>query len=629
VTPASPNPILAPLAAQLPKLKPEDRVTLTKEYLAKKLPQWEKLSADDQGKLVNEVVTKYQGAPDPPGTSIPGSVFDRPTLGQRLLRGAKAVAPAVAGMAVPIAAGLATDGLSVPAQVAVQGAAGAVSPYVEAGVAKVMGEHPEAPSLKQVVSSAAFNAGASLAAPALRALGAGKGAEVADQISELPPEAQTPANIKQAMRNRDFWKQMGLNDQQIDDAIHNTALQSHVAQSIKAGEDARGAFQKIVDTTRESFHNRYDAVIGKFAKVHATPAETADLRKTIADQLEVLAQRSGDITSNAKMYSGIPLQSVEKLGGMEWSPSVERLRDIRTQLRVMRQAAGANNALKAGLNQIEEQIDATLDKTLERAGATPEEIAARHAIDADYGRFMDTLDTLDPRSEKFGENVNKALWGAMGKNPDNAAHLIEMAQAAEQAHPGQVMPQLRESFLQHALESSRIEAQGRPVEEMKALQKLQQQWGGSKGLRVVLNTMFPDSPLKNPTTLAQVLGALGNADATAAKVAKGVNPFGVPSWLLRLGTAYALYSGLTGSLKSPWSDMHQDPVRFLAGMTAMYLTLGTAAKIYSSGDMALQRAYTKFLTNPDLDTFKKVATVIGAGGGAVAGSPATEPALKP
>ena len=134
----------------------------------------------------------------------------------------------------------------------------------------------------------------------------------------------------------------------------------------------------------------------------------------------------------------------------------------------------------------------------------------------------------------------------MLQNPDQAANLIRYAKRANELNPS-VMPQLRESFLNKAVEQARTG--NSPMDEMKALQSLQSKWGEKGGTQVVLNEMFgKDSPLSSPTTLAKVLAApvpkeqMGWAENMASKAASA--PYLLRAGVIALaagGSAYGIY----------------------------------------------------------------------------------------
>ena len=585
------------------------------------------------------------------GTDLPGSVFDKPTAGQRLKRIGKAVAPFVAGTALPIAASaLVGPEAALPVKVGAQALAGAAQPYVEAGVNKLTGGSPQAPTLRTVVTSAAFNAGLSALGESLTP---GKASKVAGQIKGLPEEAQTVGNVKQAMRNRDFWIKSGASPEQADRIVTmpETDLEALTKQNVKAGQDFKGAFQSVLDHQRAEFKTRYDAVLGEAGKAPGDPLPIGQAFENAAQgagQHELspafrgFLQRKGlEIThageSGGPSVGGTPWKQLpQKLkdqiiaaGGAKdiQSPggSPNELRQLRTELRE-NVPSNATNLDKQTANQLNEMLTKEIDSRMTAAGAQPEQIAAMHSLDEEYGRFQDTIKKLDPRSGTFGSQISDLLFDKQMKNPEQAVNFIRMAQAAEQANPGEVMPQLQSSMMDHILSETKQQAQGRPVEEMRLIQNLQKQWGGDRNASAVMGAVFgKDSPMANLTTASKVLGALANPDAVASKTAEksglGAFQLTVPHFLLRLGVAYAAYSALTGSPTGPWQDMRKDPTRFLLGLAGLMASTTVASKIMSSTDTALKDSYVNWLLDPSDKTISNLGTRMGAVAGGITSAP--------
>jgi hypothetical protein len=597
-------------------------------------------------------------------TSVPipdGSIFDRPKtpdspstakeIPGRLKQAGRSIAEFAAGTALPIAASMAGPEGKL-AQVGAQAAAGAATPFVEAGVSKLMGGNPSMPSLKDVIRSAAFTGG-------VAALGAipeaGKGAKVAGQIKGLPEEAQTVGNVKQAMRNRDFWIQSGASPEQADQIVTmpQTDLEALTQQSVKAGQDFKGAFQQVLDHQRGEFKARYDAVLGEHGgtMVDAGP---------IGQQFEQFGKGEGqhELTPTFRGFlqrKGLELTKAGEtggpsVGGVAWKDlpqklkdqiksqggqqgvvpptgemSINSLRELRTELRE-NVPSNPSNLDKQAANQLNTQLTQTIDSKLAESGAKPEQIAAMHSLDEEYGRFQDTIKKLDPRSGKFGSQISDLLFDKQLSNPEQAVNFVRMAQAAEQAHPGEVMPQLRASFMDHVLSETKQQAQGRPVEEMRLIQNLQKQWGGDKNARAVMGAVFgADSPMANMTTASKVLGSLANPDAVAAKgahtvlsdLAKGVTSH---NFIVRLALFYGTYRAIAGGTGSPWKDLG-DPEKMIPPLMAMMVGGKMADFALGAADTQIQKAYVDFLLNPNSKSLSNVTSVLGGISGAASGRP--------
>jgi hypothetical protein len=595
----------------------------------------EGFTIDDEGSGAKPIPT--DATIDDSG-GAPGSVFE--STGQKLKRvlvpAAASAIPAVAGAEEGAAIGtMASPGIGTAIGGAVgAGIGGAFSPYIaEQARAAVTGQPYQRPSLHDVATSVAWNAGLTGLGGAVDLAG-GKYEKVSPEIKALPQVAQTGGNIKQAMRTRDFWGQMGLNDSEIDRAMSSPDLQNRMVEQVENGQRYKGAFQKILDHTRGQFEERYRAILGGDKTVNAAPigqtmeaAAQSEAQHELTPTFRNFLQRKGlELTrageTTGPSVGGVPWKQLpEKLkaqlqaqgaGQGVKTPtsnmSVQELRDLRTELRENLPSTATNLDKKVyqGLNQ---QITQSYESQL-----TPEQRAQLGVVDAEYGRFQDTVRTLDPRQERYGAQVANALFSPMVKNSGDALNFIKLAKEAEAARPGEVMPQLRQAFLGRAIDNARIGTQGRPFEELKALRQLQEQWGGEGNLRLVLNEMFPGSPLIDATKFSKVLGALSRPDEVAANAAQGIGRLKPPAWLLKIGGTYALYSAMTGSPTSPWTDMHKDPMRFAAGMAAAWAGLGVASKVLGSSDTGLKKAYVDFLLNPDQRRFRTFGELLGAGG---------------
>ena len=262
---------------------------------------------------------------------------------------------------------------------------------------------------------------------------------------------------------------------------------------------------------------------------------------------------------------------------------------------------------------VRQALEQTHDAELQKLGASNEQIGRIHGIDADYGHFMDTIRTIDPRSERLGQSVNDALWNPMLANPDQAANLIRYAKQANALNPD-VMPQLRESFLNKAVEQARTG--NAPLSEMKAIQTLQSKWGEKGGTQVVLNELFPNSPLNNPKTLAKVLAAppldpqkLGWAQNMTQRAASA-------PYLLRMGVLYGLAGGgIMAITRDP-----QKAAIAIAGLAGLQI----GGKLLARMGRAGQEAYVNFRISPTEGNFKNFMRASGAMIGATAEMPTSQ-----
>jgi hypothetical protein len=614
-----------------------------------------------------------------PASDLPESpsVMDAPpTVKQRIGSAVKAVAPVVAG------AGTALTGARVGGELlgppgAIGGAVvgGLAAPFVQRGTqAAVTGQPYQGPSRSEVMKSAITNA-AFTSAGEIGAAVIGKaqvGDEVRGELMKLPQAERTTAKVKQIqtaiekraastateatkvsgqnLRNRDFWKAHGLDDGQIDEVLKSPDLQAQLAQSIEAGNKFKAAYQATKDHVVADFHdNRYGPL---FKRVEATKMDTAPLGKTMLDSAQGIEQhelspafkgwllRKGaqlDPTTNASNVvasKGIELpdgsmyvpgkattapelgNTASKMGAKAEGPMTsEQLQTLRTELHEQ-VPRGATPLDKKAAKQINDQLTTMIKEPM-----SPEDRAGLDAIDADYGRYRSAIDTLDPRQEKYAQNVANALFDPIAKDPEMAMNFMSMAKAAEQAQPGKVMPQLREAFMNKAL--AEAHKPGEPFEELKGLRKLQDQFGGDKNSRAVMGEMFgKDSPLASPATFTKVVEAANNPEplALAAKTPgwgrtvmsspyfQGMITFGVLAGLS--GTkGGGVFASLTGQ---------KGPEAQALAITAMLVGPPAIGWVIKSGNSPLQRAMVAYVSNPNAaNTVRYLGQFVGASGSAM------------
>ena len=320
------------------------------------------------------------------GTDLPGSVFDKPTITQRLSRIGKAVTPAAVGTALPIAAGyglatvagqpeeggLLTSGL----RIAGNTVGGALAPYAEWASQKLMGENPAAPSkgdvIKSTIMNGAFTALGEGGAAATKAAQGADVEQVRGALSSTPSSQRTVANVRkirqgirdqatsqaaetakvseQDLRNRDFWKQQGLNDQQIDSVMQSPDLQHQLASNIEAGNRYKQAYQTTLDHTRETFHDRYTAILGPEANV-AVP--TDQLGKSI---MQIV--KAGGEHGLSPSFKGFLTRKAGELTTAPKSVKWDELNpEVQTQLMKEQPDLVPSSAAKAGADTGNESAD--------------------------------------------------------------------------------------------------------------------------------------------------------------------------------------------------------------------------------------------------------------------------------
>jgi hypothetical protein len=571
---------------------------------------------------------------------------------------------------------------------------GALSPTAEYGAAKAMGENVVPPTVHDALKSAAWNLGMGALGEVGTIVGGGKAAAVAPEMGQLPKKALTVANLRQAVRNRDFLKQVGMKDEEIDQLIKSPDLQEQFVRSVQGAKETKAAYQTVLDSTRKDFKERYDAAYsiaqGPSSKTTITingvtktiktgtsksllgvPVEVAPLGQAMEENLKLgereltpsfagyLKRKAGELSASAKkpvdqmsdweavaavhgtkeanrlakgsvqalagqakVARALLQQSGQGLGAPLVSPEVKQytiqdLRDLKTELR--ENLPGQPTPLDRKLyQQFNDEITKLHDMKMTEAGAKPEQIAAVHAVDDEYGKFAETIKKIDPRSEKFGAEVANEMFDPMLKSPEHGMNFIRLAQAAERANPGQVMPQLRAAFINKA--ASEAVVGNAPMEEMRVLQKLYGQWNGDQGTRAVLKTMFgADSPMSDPVTFSRVLAAPAKPEQ--------VNRLG--SWMQRaVASPYlARAAALTAAGGSMFS-IYQHPEHAPA-IAAALLSLYVGGTIIGKLDPIGQRAYINFKLNPNPVAFRRFMQLSGAMIGATSAIPDSDQSRLP
>lgn len=623
-----------------------------------------------------------------PVEDLPPSVMDprSNTVGQQLKRVGKALLPSAAGMGTAIGGAEAGGAVAgIPGAIVGGIAGGAAAPSVEAHTqAAISGQPVQEPTAHDVIKSAIINGvftgvaklgevavGAAKTEDAVRAelaklpatertLGKAKQIRTALKDRATSQAAETAKVTAQDIRNRDFWKAHGLNDQQIDEVLKTPDLQKQLAASIEGATKYKGAFQTVLDHQRADFKIRYDAVLGEHGAASVNPAP-------IAQQFEQLAQGAGQheltptfrnflqrkakeitgeqeaidtskygTTRNASGAAAIRVSPAQlkalnaKLSGEaveeggKTVKDINGLRSLRTELRE-NLPASATNLDKQAANQLNQKLTQEIDSKLTEAGAKPEQIAGMHALDEEYGRFQDTIKKLDPRSGKFGNQIANLLFDKEAKNPEQALNFMSMAKAAEQANPGSVMPQLREALTNKLLAEGRSSAG--PMDELKLLRKLQDQWGGDKASRAIMGEMFgKDDPLADPATFARVVEAPESSEPLklAARNPQAVRSI-LSSPYFQGAIAYnmiAMAAGQKGGspighLFNPKSP--EDFAEALIGMGLGSVGIGLAIR---TGRPALSRALVSMVNSPTAPAVTRYMTeFLGSGAASMSTGP--------
>lgn len=576
-----------------------------------------------------------------------------------------------AGLATASASALLGPEYGLAARTGMAVAGGLLSPYAEYVASKASGGNPELPDVKSAIRSGIINGLFEASAVKSPAIGgevratAGEtarlGTQVSTEMSQLPEELRTPENIRAAAKNRDVLKKLGMNDQQISEALKDPAGTAEALQrSVDQGRAITDNFNRTVQAERGQFQQRFDAGYG--AQKTAT-APVDDLAKGFQD----IAQGGGEheltpayksfLQRKAKELIPDPLAGkfppeqlatltpqqranlTKSVSGMQESPaakvsygaeapkaaapppmnkmSVEDLAKLRTEMRE-NVPANPTNLDKKAAAAIDAQITQKWRQTLSAAGANNEQIGRLEGTYQDYGDFQKTISGLHPGNKDFGEQTADAFFNTAKQNPTLALSFVRMAQDAG------TLPEFRESFMKQITQTMRGEAGG-PINQRKALQTLQSAWRSTDDGKAVLTSVFgKNSPMADPVEFSKIVGSADNPEALKTARSSVSQFIRSPTMIARLATFYATYSLIVGSGSSPWTDMRKDPERAMTGLVGAMLTLGGINKVMSHLDPAAQRVYGNWVTNRDPAALEKLIRMSGRTATAIASQP-TEP----
>ena len=556
------------------------------------------------------------------------------------------VAPLVAGAATASAGALTEDpGL---AKLGLSIIGGAASPYAEYAASKATGGNPDLPDWKEALRSGVLNGMFEMSAGKSEAFREGA-STTKTEVSQLPEELRTPANIRAAVKNRDFLKKLGMNDQQIDEALKDPAGTADAIQrSIDRGKKVTDNLNATITNERARFKARYDDAYGAQANA---PVDA----KTIADQMRQLAQgqTQHELTPSFKNFLQRKAQELDPAGASkpydtaesirasegEAGPqpgatpiavvdsnaakenlseglyrrkaaaktqpfNVQSARDLRSELRenVPGQATPLDQKAAGKLNDL---ITDQYEQGLRKANASEEQIGRLKGIDADYGMFQQTIKGLRPGSKEFGEQTADAFFKTAKQNPTLALNYVRMAEDAG------TMPEFRESFLNQLTQTMRGTSGG-PVNEMQVLRTLQDQWRTTDDGKAVLSAVFgKNSPMADPTEFSKIYGAAGNSSSLGSAKSVVSKYLRSPDFIVRMGTFYATYSLIVGSGASPWTDMRKNPERAMTGLVGAMLTTAGINKVMSQVSPPIQRQYSKWITTGDPEAFANLIRMTG------------------
>jgi hypothetical protein len=613
---------------------------------------------------------------------------DRPGILKRIGKAVTdptTIAKTAVGVGIPLAAQAALGPEAGPlARTAIQGLAGAITPYAQYLTGEAMGEKLPPPSVRDALHSAAFNAGM---AGLGEVIGSTKGT-VAAVKPEMESAPKTINQLNQAVRNRGFWKSQGMDDDKITSILALPESEKDtLAQQILAGREYKGAFQNVVDNTRKDFTTRYDAAYGAQKAAAVDPKDiAAQMRQVAGGQAQheltltfqkFLLRKADEIDpppglKSKAMEPGMAAQIEAQHAGItdrqklldiakaardkaKAGPSftVQEARDLNTELRENVPGQATNLDLKVA-GQLQDLIKNKYEQGIRDAGGTSEQIGALRGIDEDYGRFQEMLKTLDPRDEKYGSKVADALFDPMLKNPAAGQEFIAMAKAADRAHIAPDMEKLQQQF-NDAFAKGDKAAGFRIASQMHALQQGVDSGGIMDKLREAFTTRALEKSSRGATPVNQmeilntlekqwgengsrsVLSGLFGKNSPWADPATFAKTLAVPvdeakltglaAQLKRAGNAAYIIraAAIVGFSGGSMFAMYQHPERIPEILGAM-ASLAIGARLMGRLDSAGQRAYVNWRLNPkSADNFKNFMRASGAMIGATTEMPNQTP----
>jgi hypothetical protein len=568
--------------------------------------------------------------------------------------------PANVGRVAPIAAGAATGAatllapeMSAPLEVGISAAAGAATPYTEWLASKAVGGKPAAPSWRDAARGAILNSLFTGAAQSSKLVGTGA-REVAPEMAQLPEELRTPAAIKAAVRNREFLRRLGMNDEQISEALKNPAdIAEALRRSVDQGQRVADTFKNTVADERARFNEHYADAYGEQANALVDPKAIGQqilniaegqgqheltptyrnflLRKgnqLLGDEPRVVPS-PGQVVGKGPQYRGMDIsepgmkaQILAQQKGVTDTAELAKIRDearaaakaregqppefnvpdareLRTELRENVPATPTNLDRKAA-HDLNALVTQHYEDALRGAGASEEQLGRLNGIDADYKRFQQTIQKLRPGSKEFGEQTADAFFQTAKQNPTLALNFVRMAQDAG------TLPEFRESFLKQITQELRAASRG-PLTQEEILRKLQTEWRGTEDGKAVLEGVFgKDSPMASPVEFSKVMGSANNPEARKNAIATISRYVRSPEFIVRLAGFYATYSLFLGHPGSPWSDYRRDPAGSLEALAETTLTMAGISKVMSHLAPPMQKTFVNWVTNRDPDAFARL-----------------------
>lgn len=556
----------------------------------------------------------------------------------------------LAGVGVPLAASaLLGPETSTPVRMGVAALGGAASPYAEYAVSKASGGNPDLPDAWDAIRSGVINGIFEGAAVKSRALGATERAAAAEtatgarqtatEMSQLPEELRTPENIRAAVKNRDVLKKLGMNDQQIDEALKNPAdAAERLQQSVNQGKRIRSTFEKTTRSGGDIFHQRFADAYGEQGNAPATVTDIGNSMQQVVQQggqheltpsfSSWLNRKGAELNppeaptmdptvktdlgrkldpknpSDKRLLDAMKAQGVMPTATPPKQYTVQDLADLRTELRENVPANPTALDRKAAL-AFDKQIGDKWESALRQGKATEEQIGRLKGLYEDWGEYRKTVNGLRPGQKDFGEQTADAFFKTAKQNPTLALGFAKMAEDAG------TMPEFREAFMQQLTQEMKG-ASGGPISQMEALRKLQTEWRTTEDGKAVLSSVFgKNSPMADPVEFSRIVSSAGNDKALGQ--AKNIIKDYVrsPSFIFKMATFYATYSLIVGSGASPWTDMRKDPERAMVGLAGAMLTLGGINKIMGHVAPPVQRVYADWLTTRDPAAFEKLIRLTG------------------
>lgn len=492
----------------------------------------------------------------------------------------------------------------------------------------------------QAIKAAGWNFGFGLAGEAgTSALTKGAAAvgpyakKIAGEIGEL-----TPNKVKALFHIKQFLKAAGRTPEEVD----------AFTRGVEAKQTFADAHQAILDETHKVFNRDYGEVLDK-PEVKAIKVKTENIKTVLNEQLAKLEQenRIDQLSPGIKTFIKQKQEELDPLtaagyragskptagaGGKSEAQTVDQLRALQSQIRgKLRGRATATD--RALLNELHNEVGASIDDGLTAVGTKPEDLAKLRAVDNRYRQFQQTVGQLDdPRQALTGAQAAKAMFDAVEtKNYGAVDEYVKLAKAAAVVQP-KVLTDLKDAVLTKVMADARetaAKAQTGVAGRIGEMRKLQSTFANQAP--EAMATLFgKDSPMADVGKTAQIFGRIASPEAKQEAMMGASKHGGLftmlsPQWLARWMLIYSTFAALSGSATSPWQFPRQNPMAGMAIGLGMLFGPQSAKFIFSRLGSGPQQAYTNWILEPGNPAkLRKMVDSVAAGLGHATAQPAEQ-----